>query len=217
MDADKVTEKILSDARDEAEKIKRQAAEKEAAEQAGLNERLGEYKKQTEMLAKKAAEDKKAHLLSAARMQIAKEHLAEKTKILDEVFSQARQQFKNLPDNEYRALMTKLMVAAAQTGDPATARPVHTYTGSNSAYAETSEEVVIDVGEIRIDQQLIDQVNARLAGKGRLKPAGQREQLGGGFVLRRGKIKNNVSLKVLLTEARKAMEIELAKDLFAGL
>jgi len=195
MNAEKVIEKILSDARDEADKIKRQAEEKEAAEQGGLNEQLSEYKKQTGMLAKKAGEDRKAHLLSAARMQIAKEHLAEKTKILDDVFAQAQRQLMGLSDNEYRALMAKLMVEATQTGD---------------------EEVIVDVAENRIDQRLIDQVNAQLAGKGRLKLADQKDHLGGGFILRCGKIKNNVSLTILLTQARKSLEIELAKDLFAS-
>jgi len=195
MDAEKVIEKILSDARDEADKIKRQAEEKEAAEQARMTEQLSEQKKQTGMLAKKAGEDRKAHLLSAARMQIAKENLSEKTKILDDIFLQAQRQLMALSDNEYRALMTKLMAAAVQTGD---------------------EEVIVDVAETRIDQRLIDQVNAQLAGKGRLKLADQKEHLGGGFILRRGKIKNNVSLKVLLAEARKSLEIELARDLFAS-
>jgi hypothetical protein len=32
--------------------------------------------------------------------------------------------------------------------------------------------------------------------------------------LRRGKIKNNASLDVLLTKAREALEIELAKEVF---
>jgi vacuolar-type H+-ATPase subunit E/Vma4 len=42
----------------------------------------------------------------------------------------------------------------------------------------------------------------------------QRDNLGGGFVLKRGKIKTNVSFEVLLAQARKDLEIELAKELF---
>jgi len=42
----------------------------------------------------------------------------------------------------------------------------------------------------------------------------ERQDLRGGFVLRRGKIKNNVSFEVLLNQARKKLEIELAKELF---
>lgn len=197
MEAEQVVEKILSDARAEAEKIKKQADEKKADEQARLDEQLNEYRKQTETLAQKAAEEKKSHLLAAARMDIAKEFLGEKRRILDEVFAQAREQLQNLPDDDYRKLMTKLMLNTIETGD---------------------EEVIIDNNETRIDQAFIEQVNKKLGSdnKGNLRLADVRQNLGAGFILSRGKIKNNVSLEVLLTQARKELEIELAKELFGN-
>ena len=195
MDAEQVIEKILSDARAEASKKKKQAEEKEALEQTRLDEQLNGYKKQTETLAQKAGREKKLHLLAAARMDIAKQLLAEKRKLLDEVFARAREQLQNLPDAEYRKLMTKLMLDAVETGD---------------------EEVIIDKNENRIDQEFVNQVNGQLGSsdKGNLRLSDERQNLGGGFILRRGKIKNNVSLDVLLAQARKELEIELAKELF---
>jgi len=196
MDAEQVTEKILADARAEAEKIKEQAQEKQADERARLDEQLEEYRKETEILADKAAKDKKSHLMAAARMDIAKEYLAEKRKILDEVFVQAREQLQSLPDNEYLELMTKLILTAVETGD---------------------EEVIVDKNEKRIDQKFIKHVNRELGPgfKGNLRLSDERRNLGGGFILRRGKIKNNVSIEVMLTHARKELEIELAKELFS--
>jgi V/A-type H+-transporting ATPase subunit E len=195
MEAEQVVEKILADAKTEAEKIKSEAKEKENAEQAKLDEQLSGYKKQTDIIAQKAGEDKKAHLLAAARMDIAKEFLAEKRRILDEVFAQARQQLQSLPDAEYLKLMTKLLLDAVETGD---------------------EEVIIDKNEKRIDQKFIKQINRQLGPgyKGNLRLADIRENLGGGFILKRGKIKNNISIEVLLAQARKELEIELAKELF---
>ena len=195
MNTEQVVEKILSDVRAEAEKIKKQADENNAAEQAKLDEQLSEYEKQTEILAEKAAKDKKTHLLAAARMEIAREYLAEKRKILDEVFAQAQQRLQNLPDKDYRMLCKKLMLEAVETGD---------------------EEVIVDNNETRIDQNFIDQVNKQLSSdnKGNLKLSDEKQKLGAGFILRRGKIKNNVSIDVLLASARKELEIELAKDLF---
>ncbi len=197
MEAEQVVEKILADAKAEADKIKKEAEEKEAAELAKLTEQLDEYKKQTEILAKKAGEDEKSHILAAARMDIAKEYLAEKRKILDEVFEQARRQLQNLPDEEYRALIKKLLLDTLETGD---------------------EEVVIDTNENRIDHKFIKEVNRELGPgyKGNLRLSDQRLDLGAGFILKRGKIKTNVSLEVLLDQARKELEIELAKELFAG-
>ena len=158
---------------------------------------MQDYKKQTEALAQKAAQDKKLHLLASARMDIAREFLAEKRKILDEVFSQARAQLLNLPDDDYRRLCSKLMHAAVETGD---------------------EEVIVDRNERRIDQEFIKQINRELGPgyKGNLRLSDERRNIGAGFILRRGKIKNNVSLEVLLDRARKNLEIELAKELFEG-
>jgi len=196
MEAEQVVEKILADAKAEADKIKKQADDQEAAEQAKLSEQLDEYKKQTELLAQKAGEDEKSHILAAARMDIAKQFLAEKRKILDEVFEQARRQLQDLPDEEYRALIKKLLLDAVETGD---------------------EEVVVDTKEKRIDREFIKKINSELASskKGNLRLSNQKQDIGAGFILKRGKIKTNVSMEVLLGQARKELEIELAKELFS--
>ena len=195
MEATQVVDKILADAKAEAQKIKKQTDSSEAAEQTKLNEQLDEYKKHTEILAKKAGEDEESHILAAARMDIAKQLLTEKRKILDDVFEQARQQLQNLPEQDYRGLCTKLMLEAVETGD---------------------EEVIVDKKDNRINQDFIDQVNQQLSskGKGELKLSEQKQDIGAGFILRRGKIKTNVSLDVLLEQARKELEIDLAKELF---
>ena len=195
MEPEQVVEKILADARAEADKIKKQAEGKEAGEQEKLSEQLDEYKKQTQILAQQAGKDKKSHVLAAARMNIAKEYLAEKRKILDEVFEQARQQLQNLPDEEYHALIKKLLLEAVETGD---------------------EEVVVDTNEGRIDHEFIKQINRELGPgfQGNLKLSGERQDLGAGFILTRGKVKTNVSIEVLLDQARKELEIQLAKELF---
>ncbi len=195
MEAEQVVQKILADARAEAERIGKEAEEKEAAEQARLNEQLAQYKKQTESLAKKAGEDEESHILAGARMDMAKQFLAEKRKILDEVFEQARRQLTELPDEQYRHLFTKLMLEAVETGE---------------------EEVIVDKNERRINPDLIHQVNQQLGPnrKGAVKLSDERHNLGAGFILRRGKVKTNVSLEVLLEQARKELEIELARQLF---
>jgi V/A-type H+-transporting ATPase subunit E len=197
MEAEQVTEKILADARAEAQKIKKQAEEKGAAEQAQFTEQLDEYRKQTEALGRRAAQGKKLHLLAKARMDIAKQLLAEKRKILDEVFAEAYQRLGDLPDDRYRKLIAKLMLEAVETGD---------------------EEVIIDNKEKRIDHEFIKQINRQLGCgyKGNLRLADEKGSIGGGFVLRRGRIKNNFTFKVLLMRARKELEIELAKELFAN-
>ena len=195
MDAKQVIEKILADANAEAGKIRKQADEAAIAENAKLDDQLKDDKKQTEILAQRAAEDKQNHMLAAARMEIAKELLAEKRAILDEVFEQAKSQLQNLPAEDYREIMAKLMIEAVESGD---------------------EEVIIDNNETRIDLEFIKQVNRRLGPgyKGNLRLSQQKQNLGAGFILRRQNIKNNVSLDVLLDQARQELEIELAGQIF---
>ena len=196
MEAEQVIDKIISDAKAEADKLLKQAADKQAAEQADADQKLADYNEHTRSLVEKAAEDEKAHILAAARMQIAKDLLAEKRKVLDEVLDKARENVMGLPDDDYKKLMAKLIADAVETGD---------------------EEVILDAGETRLDTEFNQGVNHSLGpgSRGNLKLADQKLNLGAGFVLRRDKIKTNVSIDVLLDRARKDLEIELAKDLFS--
>ncbi len=197
MEAQQVINKILSEAQGEADKIKSDAQQKLSEEQAQLDKQLSEYKEQTNQLAKKAAEDKKAQMFAAARMDIAKKYLAQKRKLLQEVFDKAKEQLALMPDEQYQQLMKKLTKAAVETGD---------------------EEVIVDINEKRLDHEFIKQVNRELGPgfHGNLRLSQEKQAIGGGFILQRGKIRNNVSLAVLLDDAKKELEIELAKELFAN-
>jgi len=196
MEAEQVIKKILGDAQAEAAKIGAQAAEREAAEKARAEEEAAHFKKETEAIAEKAAADEMSQRLAVARMEAAKEYLTGKAAIVDEVFAEARGAIEKLPDNEYRDLMTRLMLASIEGGD---------------------EQVIAGKDNARIDQKLIDKVNATLKGqgKGNLTLSEEKHSFGGGFLLKHGKVRTNVTLDVLVQQARKDLEIELARDLFA--
>ena len=195
MEAEQVTNKILSDAQAEADRILSETRALVAAEKAQLDKQLREYSQQTHEVAKKAGEDRKAHILAAARMDIAKGFLAEKRRLLDEVFGKAEEQLSKMPDEEYRRMMKKLMRRAVETGD---------------------EEVIIGHNEHRINNSLIEEVNRELGPgyEGNLRLSDKRLPISGGFILRRGNIKTNASLDVMLSETRNELETELAKMLF---
>ena len=198
MEADQVIEKILSDAKAEAEKIIKQKEKQIASEQKALDKQLSEYKKETGSIAKKAADEKQAHLLAEERMKLAKEILAEKRKILDGLFEDAKKRLEKLPDEEYKNLMTKLMLKAVQTG---------------------TEEVIVGKNETRINADFISRINNTLqqqnSKKAELKLSDEKQDITAGFILKRGKIKTNLSVNVLLEQAKRDLEIELARDLFS--
>jgi V/A-type H+-transporting ATPase subunit E len=194
MEADQVITKILSDARAQAEAITKQAEQREAAEAAKLDEELARFEQETKTLADKAGEDERSQRLAVARMEAAKEYATAKAALLDEVFVQALQKIEKLPDGEYRELMAKLMAEAAETGE---------------------EKVLPGRNDARIDAKLVADVNARLKGKGKLALAEEKQHFSNGFLLQRGKVRTNVSVDVLVGQARKDLEIEVAKELFS--
>ena len=195
MEAQQVVEKILSDAQSQADEITRQAENNRSLAQAELDKKLEEYRTETARLAEAAGEDKKTKLLATARMDIAKANLTEKRRLLDDIFQQAAKQIMEMPDDQYRDLMTKLMLKAVETGD---------------------EEVIVGKTETRIDKSFILTANNRLSGsiEGKLRLSQTKADLTAGFILKRGKIRINVSIDVLIAKARQDLETELAKQLF---
>lgn len=195
MDAEQVVNKIVADAKAQADKITSEAKAKDEAARQKLSAELADFQKQTTEIAKSKAGDKKSRILAAARMDISREMLAGKREQLDEVFVKAAEQIQNMDTAEYQELMAKLMTKAVETGD---------------------EEVIVDTNETRIDQDLLNRVNEQLGSeyKKNLTLCGQRQNIGSGFIMSKGKIKINVSLKILMKQAREELEIVLAKELF---
>ncbi len=195
MDAEHVVDKILSEAKAQADEIINSAKEAAAAEKTRLDEQLAKYRVESEALAKAAAEDKKMRMLATARMELSKELLATKLAILNEVFSTAAERIKTMADEEYRELIGKLMAKSVETGD---------------------SKVIIGKDESRIDIELIKQVNRTLGSgfKGNLMLADERADIASGFILRRGRVQVNVSSEVLLSGIREELESELCDELF---
>jgi V/A-type H+-transporting ATPase subunit E len=196
MNAEQVVDKILSQAKAEAQTILDEAAAKADAHKTRLRAELAEYERQTEALAAEAAEDKRRRMLAAARMSNAASRLTAKVQLLDEVFQTARQRLVQLPDEPYKAMMARLMTQAVQTGD---------------------EEVIVGSDERRINDEFIKQVNRQLGTgfKGNLRLSDRRAPIQGGFILSRGKVQMNASVDVMIDQLREVMETELAAKLFA--
>jgi V/A-type H+-transporting ATPase subunit E len=195
MSANEVTEKILTEAQAQADKIKQQAEEKASQERQKLRTEMDSFDEQTSQLASKAAEEVKAQVLAQARMEIAKKSLQARNDILEQTFAAAAEKIKNMDAQNYQQLMEKLLIASVNTGD---------------------EEIVIDKNEKRIDAAFVERLNAKLAqsSKGNLKLSASRADIGAGFILQKGRIRVNGSLKVLLEAAREKIQTELASELF---
>lgn len=197
MNAEQVVDKILSEANAKAETIVNEAKAGAEQKSAELEQEIKDFDVQTEQLAKDAADDKLQRMLARARMANAKQLLAAKVNLLDEVFEQAKAAVNTLPDDPYLDLMTKLMKQAVETGD---------------------EEVIVGKDEQRINESFISKLNKELGSgfKGNLRLSKQRSDISGGFILSRGKVQINAGTDVLIESLRDTMETELAQTLFGN-
>ncbi|MCI0499166.1 MAG: V-type ATP synthase subunit E [Planctomycetales bacterium] len=194
MNAEQVVEKILSQAKAEAEAILREARHTAASQKARLESELAEFDKKTDDLARAAAADKLQRMLAAARMDNARRLLACRVAILDEVFDRAKKAVNGLSDEAYQALMASMMKKAVETGD---------------------EEVIIGKGEKRINDALLKRINSDSGGaKGNLRLSDKQADITGGFILSCGRVQKNASTDVMIDRLRESMQIELANELF---
>ena len=196
MSANEVIERILSEANAEAEKIKKQADEKAAQEKLRLQAELDSFNDETKRLAEKTRNEVKSQVLAQARMENAKTILQVKNALLEQTFSIAAEKIKSMDSAEYQQLMEKLILASVTTGD---------------------EEIVIDKNEKRIDQRFVERLNSKLSqnAKGNLKLSDSKADIGAGFILQKGNIRINGSLKVLLDTAKEQLLTNLAAELFS--
>ncbi|MBN1125202.1 MAG: hypothetical protein JXA82_09345 [Sedimentisphaerales bacterium] len=195
MNAEQVVDKILAEANGQAETIRSEAHGKADEGASRLQTELDAFEKETLRLAKEAAEDKKARMLAAARMDNRKQYLFVQVELLDEIFEKAIDRINSLPEEDYQALMAALMANAVETGD---------------------EQILVGKKEMRINDRVIKTVNRQLGPgfKGNLQLASERTDIRGGFILRRGNIRINVSTEVLVGQIRQELETELAQMLF---
>jgi len=197
MNAEQVVEKILAEANAEAGKIVNDARAKAAGQDAGLKTEIAEFDACTEQLARDAAEDKLQRMLAGARVDSAKQLLAAKGDILNEVVERARKAVNELPDEDYLSWVMTTMKRAVESGD---------------------EKVIVGKDEKRINADFIRKVNGELGSgfKGNLQLSDEKGDFSGGFILSRGRVQINVTTDVVIDDLYESMQIELSQNLFGS-
>jgi vacuolar-type H+-ATPase subunit E/Vma4 len=197
MSLEKILEKIKEDSEQEIRKILDEA--KSRASQI-IEEGKREAEKVAGELTREGEENArkvKEIIVTLASLESRKRILGEKQRILGEVYLEVEKRIRNLNGRDYRKLVKKIMLESCQTG----------------------EELVV-IGEKdrkRIDQKLIESVNAELvkAGKkGKLKLSSEPASIPDGFILKLGKIEISNSWANILRSLREKTEDEIIKLVF---
>ena len=190
---EKITGRILEDARNAAREIARQAGEKaEAIRREGEGEAERLLRAADEEAARDAAA-LKVRLGSAASLEARKRVLREKQLLVDEAFARARALFLSMPREEYASLLADLAASASVTG---------------------REQLVFS----RQDLETVGAEVCRMANETRLKDgkpaaltlAEQAGDIEGGFILREGPVETNCTADVLIGGLREELAGEVA-------
>lgn len=188
-----VSSKILSEAEEQARQILAESDEQVQQIQEQAQKEFDALDKQIQADSEQRAQQEQHRILAAARQATTSELLQAKHQVLDEVFSTAKQTLSDMAPEQYRQFLVDLLKQAVSGG---------------------AEDVLAAEGEKHIDQQLLDKANQQLGEAASLKLSQEKISGSGGFLLTAGKISTRVTWEVLLEQARRELEPQLAKVLF---
>jgi V/A-type H+-transporting ATPase subunit E len=197
MSLEKILEKIIQDSDKEIRKI---IDEAESRASRIIEEGKREAERVVVELTREGIENARKvseRIVTLASLESRKRILAEKQRILGEVYQEVEKRLRNLNGRDYRELVKRIMLESCQTGE---------------------ELVVVGKNDKkRIDQKLINSVNAELvkAGKkAKLKLSSEPASIAEGFILKSGKIEISNSWENILRSLREKTEDEVIKLLF---
>ena len=197
MSLEKILSRIDNDAQKEVDNIidKANSNAKETIQKAEEEARI-----LTEDLLKRAgaeAERRKERMLAMATLDFRKRILDEKQRDIDAVFQKAVETLCKFEDDEYRALMKRMLLSGVQTGE---------------------EEIILSQRDkTRLTQSFLDELNEEVRNsgkKGNLTISQEIRKMSGGFVLRRGDIELNGTFESLFESSREELESEVGRLLF---
>ncbi|MCI9274013.1 MAG: hypothetical protein HFE39_08685 [Clostridiales bacterium] len=182
-EAEQAAQEQIRQGREQADKLL-QEGRRQAQEKA---DRLSEA-------AQRDAEDLAARLQSATALECRKRVLLAKQRLIGEVIEQAKQSLYELPDNEYFALLERM---------------IKTHALSQSGELKLSSK---DLN--RLPSGFLDRVAKSIPAGGRLRLSEQAAQIDGGFVLVYGGIEENCSFEALFEANQEQMQDKVQSMLF---
>jgi V/A-type H+-transporting ATPase subunit E len=199
MSLEKIIDRILKDASEEASRIKKEA-------EAQVEELLEKARQEASALREKTiaesravAEENRRRAITIAELEARKALLAEKGEALKRAFQGALDRLRAMGLEEYQRAIENMLLRSVEQGD---------------------EEVIISSRDRdRLTEAFIKKVNGSLgaAGKeGRLKLSSDFADIEGGFILRTPEAEINGSFEARIRSIRDEAEVEVAKILAGG-
>ncbi len=192
-----ISEKIISDAKIQADKIIAKAEDNANNIKNKGRKEADNIKKTILYKINQDASLKKSKILTEANLGVKKTILSEKQKIMEDVFGNALESILKLSNKEYQNFIKKLILDNIEKGD---------------------ETIFIgDSDKNRISKDFIEDINKEIEAKGKkdeLKLSNSYLTIKGGIIIGSGAIRKNVSLELLLKNVREESETQVSKILF---
>jgi V/A-type H+/Na+-transporting ATPase subunit E len=194
---DRIKEQILQDSQAKANSIL-DDAKKQATE---LIEKANtDASRKSEEIQKKASADASEKLRisrSMLELEMRKDILSTKQQLIEEVFQKALDSLSKMENNEYEAILYKLIVDAVETGEEEILLSKHDKNRLPGDFGNKLNQVLVQAGK-----------------KGNLKLSDEARDIMGGFVLKTKGVEINYSFEALLRMDRDEIEPEVAAILF---
>ena len=216
----KITDKILSESQEKANKILADAKAECDRINAEYAERADKIRSEISTEAEKGGMEYVARIRSTAATSKRNLLLQTKSDLIDGVFESVLEQTRNLELAKYNEILIGLLSAALleQIESEEISRTLY---GEEEALAPESYEILFNQRDRdRCGKLVIEGVQKHLAGKvsaeklSRLTLATQTVNIDGGLILRCGNIESNCSLSILFAQLRESLESEVARTLF---
>jgi len=192
-----INDKIISDAKIQANKIIAQAEDNATNIIKKGEKEADNVKKAILYKINQEASLKKGKILTDANLEAKKTILLEKQKIMEDVFVKALESIVRLSNQDYLHFIKKLILDNIESGDETI------FTGS--------------LDKNKISKDFIEEINKELKTKGKkgeLKLSTSYLPIKGGIIIGSGAIRKNISLELLLKNIREESEMQISKLLF---
>ena len=215
---DKITERILADAKERARTVLEQAQSDCRAAATEYADRAAAIRQEIADRAIEEGEHIIARARSAAAMTRRNILLAAKSELLDETFEAAKKQICDTDYGKYRELLVALLSCALL--EQAKEEKKTLEYGDEIADFDTFEVMLNENDRARFGEGVIEgarRATERRIGAERtakLRLSDECADIDGGLILRYGEVESNCSITVLLQEMRRELESRISAILF---
>ena len=190
---DRIVERIISNIEQEISEINREAQSSADEIKAAYDEAIKKESDELRGRGVTAAEGRIERLAGVALLETKKLKLSVKQEMVGRAFDLALERLRNLPEQEYAALLASIAAKACRSGN---------------------EEILLPEEDRRLGGEIVRQANLLIPGGGSLSLGADSLQNRSGLILREGDIEINCTFESLLRRAKGEMATELAEMLF---